>query len=57
MDKMNFPADIFTSREPEDVIDALTANGFAQARVARPESKAPWNVVVATRQTHPVSGA
>ena len=49
MDRMNFPEDIFTSRAPEDVIDALIANGFEQARVVRPESAAPWNVVVATR--------
>jgi SAM-dependent methyltransferase len=49
MDRMNFPADIFTSRATEDVIAALIANGFEQARAARPESATPWNVVVATR--------
>lgn len=49
MDRMNFPADIFTSRAPEDVIAALTDNDFKQARVERPDPKTKWNVVVATR--------
>jgi arsenite methyltransferase len=49
MDRMNFPADIFTSRAPDDVLSSLAANGFSQARMTRPESTTPWNVVVATR--------
>jgi arsenite methyltransferase len=49
MDRMKFPADIFTSRAPEDVVAALAANGFKEARLIRPEPTAPWNVIVATR--------
>lgn len=49
MDRMNMPADIFTARTPEDVIAALNAVGFRNARTERPEPSTPWNVVVAER--------
>ena len=49
MDRGKFPADIFTSRAPEEVVDALIRAGFQQVRVERPAPSTPWNVIVATR--------
>jgi len=49
MDFMRMPADIFTSRAPEDVVAALRKAGFSDVRVERPEPTTPWNVIVATR--------
>jgi arsenite methyltransferase len=49
MDLMRMPADIFTSRAPEDVVAALRKAGFSDVRVERPEPTTPWNVIVATR--------
>lgn len=49
MDGGNFPADIFTSRTPEEVVSALTSAGFQQVRVERPALSTPWNVIVAIR--------
>jgi len=49
MDRMVMPPDIFTTRAPPDVIEALTRAGFSGARVDRPEPQTPWNVIVATR--------
>ena len=49
MDRMGMPKDIFTSRAPDDVIDALTRAGFSGVRIQRPEPTTPWNVLVATR--------
>lgn len=49
MDRMNMPADIFTSRSPEDVIAAMLSAGFADARIEPPESSAPWYAAIATR--------
>jgi len=46
---MGMPTDIFTSRAPDDVIDALTKAGFKGVRVERPEPTTPWSVLVATR--------
>ncbi len=40
---------IFTPREPDDVIAALTAAGFRGIRIERPEPATAWNVIVATR--------
>jgi arsenite methyltransferase len=48
MDRMGMPADIFTSRAPEDVVAALRKAGFSDVRVERPEPTTPWNVIVAT---------
>ena len=48
MDTMNFPTDIFTSRAPEDLLDALARTGFTDARIERPNSATTrWNAVVA----------
>jgi arsenite methyltransferase len=49
MDRMGMPKDIFTTRAPRDVVEALTRAGFSDARIERPESHTPWTVIVATR--------
>jgi arsenite methyltransferase len=49
MDRMGFPADIFTSRAPDEVVAALTRTGFSDVRVERPRPATRWNVIVATR--------
>src|SRR5262245_30028699 len=36
MDRGGYPADIFTSRSPDDVVAALARTGFSEARVERP---------------------
>ncbi len=48
MDKMGFPADIFTPRAPEEVVASMTRAGFAGVRIERPAPSTPWNVVVAS---------
>lgn len=48
MDRMNLPSDIFTSRAPEDVVSALSAAGFRDARIMRPKPSTPWAVATAT---------
>jgi arsenite methyltransferase len=49
MDRIGFPADIFTPRAPGDVVASLTKTGFTNVRVERPAPDTPWNVVVAFR--------
>ena len=49
MDRMGMPADIFTSRAPNDVVAALRKAGFSDVRIEQPEPTTPWNVIVATR--------
>lgn len=49
MDRRNMPADIFTVRALDDVVDALGTAGFSEIRVERPEPETPWVVVVAWR--------
>jgi len=49
MDRMGMPADIFTSRAPNDVVAALRKAGFSDVRIERPKPTTPWNVIVATR--------
>lgn len=49
MDRMGFPADIFTTHAPGDVTAALTTAGFKDVRIERPEPATAWNVIVATR--------
>ena len=49
MDRMGMPADIFTSRAPNDVVAALRKAGFSDVRIEQPEPATPWNVIVATR--------
>lgn len=47
MDRGNFPADIFTSRTPDEVMRALAGAGFQDIRVERPTPNTAWNVIVA----------
>jgi len=49
MEHMGMPDDIFTTRAPQDVFEALAKTGFSSARIERPDSHTPWNVIVATR--------
>jgi arsenite methyltransferase len=49
MDRMGMPADIFTSRAPNDVVAALRRAHFSNVRIERPEPTTPWNVLLATR--------
>jgi ubiquinone/menaquinone biosynthesis C-methylase UbiE len=49
MDRLGYPSDIFTTREPGDVIAALGAAGFLSASVEWPEPATPWNAIVALR--------
>ena len=49
MDRMGMPADIFTSRAPNDVVAALRKAGFSDVRIERPKPTTPWDVIVATR--------
>jgi ubiquinone/menaquinone biosynthesis C-methylase UbiE len=49
MDRLSMPADIFTSRTPEEVRAALISVGFRAVRTERPEAATPWNVMVAVR--------
>jgi arsenite methyltransferase len=49
MDRGGYPADIFTSRAPEDVVSALRDSGFVKIEVRRPEPTTAWNVIAARR--------
>ena len=49
MDRLGYPSDIFTTREPGDVIAALSSAGFTAVSVERPEPATPWNAIVALR--------
>jgi SAM-dependent methyltransferase len=50
MDRMNMPAEIFTPREPDEVIAALQDAGFGDTEVRRPSSETTWLVVTAIRR-------
>lgn len=49
MERMKNPPDIFTLREPEEVIAALTRAGFRDVRIEQPDPMTAWKVVVGTR--------
>ena len=49
MGRMGMPADIFTTRTPEEVVEALDRAEFSEVRVARPAPSTAWVVIVATR--------
>jgi arsenite methyltransferase len=49
MERMGMPADIFTCRTPDEVVDGLNQAGFMDVRVTRPDPSTAWNVMVATR--------
>src|SRR5262249_47728192 len=46
MDQMKLPADIFTSRTPQEVLAAMESAGFREIRVERPRPTTPWCAVV-----------
>jgi len=48
MDRMNMPPDIFTTRTPQEVVDAMTGAGFTGIRIERPKPTTAWNIIVAT---------
>jgi SAM-dependent methyltransferase len=48
MDRMNMPKDIFTSRAPEDVSEAMTNARFRDVRMEQ-RAGAKWRVAVATK--------
>ncbi|ESY65254.1 hypothetical protein X742_23250 [Mesorhizobium sp. LNHC232B00] len=50
MDRMNMPADIFTAREPDEVIAALQDAGFSETEVRRPSSETAWLVATGVRR-------
>lgn len=49
MERMKNPPDIFTLREPEEVIAALTRAGFRDVRIDQPDPVTVWKVAVGTR--------
>ncbi|AZO14727.1 class I SAM-dependent methyltransferase [Mesorhizobium sp. M2A.F.Ca.ET.043.05.1.1] len=49
MDRMNMPADIFTPREPDDIVAALKATGFREIEVRTPNSETTWAVATGVR--------
>jgi ubiquinone/menaquinone biosynthesis C-methylase UbiE len=50
MDRMNMPADIFTPREPDEVIAALQDAGFSNTEVRRPSTETSWIVATGLRR-------
>ncbi|MBZ9996114.1 class I SAM-dependent methyltransferase [Mesorhizobium sp. BH1-1-4] len=49
MDRMNMPADIFTPREPDEIIAALEGVGFSGTEVRKPSSETAWAVATGIR--------
>lgn len=49
-DRINMPADIFTAREPDEVIAALQDAGFSDTEVLRPSSETAWLVATGVRR-------
>jgi ubiquinone/menaquinone biosynthesis C-methylase UbiE len=50
MDRMNMPADIFTPREPDEVVAALQDAGFSDTEVRRPSRETAWLVATGKRR-------
>jgi len=50
MDRMNMPADIFTPREPDEVVEALQDAGFSDAGLRRQGPKTAWLVATGVRR-------
>jgi ubiquinone/menaquinone biosynthesis C-methylase UbiE len=51
MEAMRLPADIFTPRDPDDVVESLRRCGFNRVRLERPRPTTPWVVAVAEKQS------
>ncbi|OJX15544.1 MAG: hypothetical protein BGO82_12910 [Devosia sp. 67-54] len=49
MDKLQMPADVFTPRTPDDMLEALTGAGFSSAELRRREGS-PWLAATAIRR-------
>ena len=49
MDRMNMPADIFTPREPDELLAALQLAGFSNAELRRPSGGQEWLVATGLR--------
>ena len=49
MERMKNPPDIFSLRESEEVIAALTRTGFRDVRLAQTNPMTAWKVVTGTR--------
>ena len=49
MDRMNMPPDIFTPREPDDVLAALRDAGFIDAELRKPTGGSAWAVATGLR--------
>jgi arsenite methyltransferase len=49
MAAMNMPPDIFTLRDPDDVVAAMQQAGFRDIRVERPQPSTAWNAILGTR--------
>ncbi|QPC94735.1 class I SAM-dependent methyltransferase [Mesorhizobium sp. INR15] len=49
MDRMNMPGDIFTPREPDEVIAALQDAGFGDTEIRRPSLETAWLVATGVR--------
>lgn len=49
MDRMNMPADIFTPREPDEIIAALQGVGFNETELRKPNTETAWAVATGVR--------
>ena len=49
MDRLGHPSDIFTGRTSVDIIVALSAVGFRDPHIERPDAATQWQVVAAGR--------
>jgi SAM-dependent methyltransferase len=49
MDRMNFPAEIFTAREPDDVLEALRGAGFAEVEMRAARREEAWLAATGVR--------
>jgi ubiquinone/menaquinone biosynthesis C-methylase UbiE len=49
MARMNMPADIFTPREPGEIIAGLQDAGFSETEVRRPNPETAWAVATGVR--------
>jgi hypothetical protein len=47
---MNMPADIFTPREPDEVIAAVRDAEFSDTEMRRPNSETAWLVATGLRR-------
>ena len=49
MDRMNFPPDIFTPREPEDLTATMAGVGFTEVKLRQPKPESVWMVATGVR--------